>query len=425
MSVGYISLAALGIVQLPDIFFNLSSDKQKMFEDSKYEAIMELLTKSHFNSSLMCFESPIKMLTPLINKHKFETIRDRFLENRVMAMVKFAIENKITLNPKENREPFRFYNFKHYSKKENCVFECNYILTKTHGELIHKYTYKDETLTEYYFFNQVAEFSASFFEGYSIEPDPDFGEAYVQDDVSYKHIATWFDGRSFTRKGMWEKPEEALVDKDLWDDWKNKNDPEAYMESAVYGYQNQIYPAISTVAINLLKDKTHADVLEFCMGDGELSEIIMKSTGSKIKSYCGFDISKPMLKIAEKTLSQFSTCKLSLLVGDIEDEDFCKVAKEKFGEKKDLIIGSGALTNGVLTSKKAALKVFDFMNQFVKSGTIVILSGLHESWIDEKDFESSGYRVFNTYNPSIGHDFYIARKMEIIKTEKEESKSPK
>jgi hypothetical protein len=176
-----------------------------------------------------------------------------------------------------------------------------------------------------------------------------------------------------------------------WKDWK--------WSDAYLNYKLDIHPAIQSHVASILQQ--NCVVYEFAGGDGELADLISKTSNAKIAQYHLFELNEDACKMAgERKIERLS----------VHVQDIIEPFKPEHQSKADLVIGSGALTTQVLPGRNAALKALRNAYFVLKEGGVLILAGHGYSLISSLDLESEGFTVRKVYEPSIKRYFYVAQK---------------
>lgn len=182
---------------------------------------------------------------------------------------------------------------------------------------------------------------------------------HVQSDSSFKE--TW--SRNFYRNGYFEIHASIL----------------AYMKKLIH------------------KD---SDILELCGGDGGLASKILDETTPR--SYTLIDYNEDILKIAK---SELAGKKARIVTCDLSITPLKNVVEGPF----DIIMGSGALTIGVV-SEETATSVLAQTLSLLKEGGYLVLSGLQGAWINRETLENYGFKVFNTFCLQSRKHLYVAQR---------------
>jgi SAM-dependent methyltransferase len=180
-------------------------------------------------------------------------------------------------------------------------------------------------------------------------------------------------------------------------------------------YREEVYPSCLQCLQLLLPDK--ASILELCAGDGEFASLLYNQMGGKIDSYVLIDSNKKAIDFAKELFrEQIVQSKVRVIEGNVVTTDYEKVFEEN---QVDLILGIGALTEQVISSREEAVTAFKNAAAMLKEGGYIVLTGLTSSWLVSSDFQDNGFEVLNCFKPSSDSrkkeasspEFYIARKV--------------
>ncbi|HSX25602.1 MAG TPA: class I SAM-dependent methyltransferase, partial [Chlamydiales bacterium] len=172
---------------------------------------------------------------------------------------------------------------------------------------------------------------------------------------------------------------------ELWDtDWKK-------IGANGKAYQEQVYPLLQTYAREFLSSGKKR-VLEVGGGDGELAEKILDKHEENISDYYLLDLSEESCKKAKDRLPEKAHVHQRTITANYTD----LVQPGSI----DLVIGCGALTEGVLLDKFAAKAALEQICKVLKRGGVLLLSGKTRQWLNSKDLEKAGFSVKNKIIPS-------------------------
>lgn len=170
-------------------------------------------------------------------------------------------------------------------------------------------------------------------------------------------------------------------------------------------YKQIIHPAILDVSLEVLNGLagTCPNVVEICGGEGDLAIQMAKNYPNQMKYYLLEYNDRSLYLANNRILNEIheDDAKIIPIKTDITNSDDYFLDAEKKNPINrcsiDLIIGSGALTNCVLESKKIALGVAEKCYDLLKPGGKLILAGHARSLLNCEDFTSLGFKVINSY----------------------------
>jgi len=159
-----------------------------------------------------------------------------------------------------------------------------------------------------------------------------------------------------------------------------------------------------TITLIVERIQPKIGVLEICGGNGSLAKKILEKH-PRLPYYCLIDSNEEAIMQAKENLKEFSQA-------DIRGDSIDPVKPEIILDHKvDLIIGSGALTFNVMSSRKHSIRVLDELVPKLTLGGYLILSGFSPSYIKAKDLKERGFEVKNKFDCELEISLYIARKV--------------
>ncbi|HSX26211.1 MAG TPA: class I SAM-dependent methyltransferase [Chlamydiales bacterium] len=188
---------------------------------------------------------------------------------------------------------------------------------------------------------------------------------------------------------------DSKIDEAFWStDWKGDKGPRDF-------YRNKCWPVIEYFVGQVMKPGLR--MLELCGGDGELAERILQKYSDKISRLDILELNREVSKEATKRLTAYKN-------STVHEQDIAKADYKSLTSEVDVVYGSGALTQRVLSSKNEAIMALMKAEEILKPGGILILSGLAPSWVNSKDLIGAGFEVRNTYSPVHEIQCYVAIK---------------
>ncbi|MCE5316892.1 MAG: methyltransferase domain-containing protein [Parachlamydia sp.] len=146
-------------------------------------------------------------------------------------------------------------------------------------------------------------------------------------------------------------------------------------------------------------------ILELFGGVGNLAEAILKKHPA---AYTMIDFNQPSLDKASEKLT--AACPpqstFTLHQADIVNARFETFLK---GDKADLVIVEGGLTEQVLNSKMDAMRVVKKAYETLNDDGVMIVSGLGQHWVDVESL-TPYFHIHNSFDASRQREFYVLRK---------------